>query len=102
MVPNPVDSAVKGSRHHVTCIRGQGVPLEVGNGGTEEIVQGLPHVEERNFVMEGLTPYDNGPREQVREEDDGIHVGIHHWLVQVREVVIERRGGMSRQRRLLC
>ena len=101
MIPNPTQPAVERGRHRVLCMRGQAVPLGLGNGDAEDSVQGLQHVEDRDHVIGRHSLYASGPREQVREEGDRVHVGVRHGLVQERELEVDWRSRASRQRRLL-
>lgn len=70
---------------------GQAVPLGLGNGDTEDSVQGLQHVENRDHVIGRWSLYASGPREQVRQDDDRVHVGVCHRFVQERELEIDWR-----------
>ena len=102
MVSNPIQPAVKGTRHRTLCMRRQGVPLGLGNGGAEGGMKGLKHVEDRDHAARSLSLYGSRPREQVREEDDKIHEGVCNRLVQERELKTDWKGRASCQRRLLC
>ena len=63
-------------------------------------MQGLQHVEYRDHVIGRRSLYLNGPREQVREEDDGAHVRVRHRLTKERGIEGDWRSLASRQRRL--
>ena len=102
MVPNPAEPVVERGRHRVLRVRGQAVPLGLGNGDAEDGVQCLQHIEDRDHITRHCSLYASGPREQVREEDDGGHVGVCHRFVQERELEEDWRGRASRQWRLMC
>ena len=84
MIPNATEPAVERGRHRVLRVRGKGVPFGLGNRGTEDSVQGLQHVEDRDRITGHRGLHTSGPREQVREEDDRVHVRVRHRLLQER------------------
>lgn len=91
-ISNPTEPTIERGGYRVLRVRGQAVPLGLGNGDTESSVQGLQHVKNCDHVIGRWGLYASGPREQVREEDDRVHVGVCHWLVQERELETDWRG----------